>query len=521
MKNFLSLLFVILLGTIFYSLTLRGVWGNPQPKQIVNSLTMQGAPFESSHERSPYALILAYTTYGRFDLTQELADMGSADVSYYRGKFYSYFPPGLPFLVLPFYIWGYNHNLAQIATFSSVGLFGIFSMIFVFLISRNIFKLPIWAALLSALIFGFGTTSWSYATTIYQHIVTTFFLLSSFYGVWKFGKGGKLSFLYALYVWLSYGFAILLDYPNALLFIPVMIYFLISAFKIRNREETLNISFRPVIIFTSITFILITTLHGYYNYVNYGDAKKFAQTFARYEQGKLEDLLKHQKLAQEQLEKDKKAGVVRAKAAGDLQEENIVLGLYELLVADDKGIFFYSPVLLLGVFYIFKNIKVIRLEDGAMIGVLIMNIMIYASFHDPWGGYAYGPRYLIPSMGILAIFSSIWLYQAENKLLSRSLFLILFSYSAFIALLGVLTTNMIPPITEANYFHEKYHNYLLNLAFWESGKVSSFIYNNFLHFYLSTSSYLLSIYFALMLIVVVILIWSLKNKTIIKNNEIL
>ena len=66
-------------------------------------------------------------------------------------------------------------------------------------IARQVFRLPLWAALSAVIIFAFGCTAWSYAITLYQHPVTVFFMLSGFYAVWRFSQGGRLGWLWAGY----------------------------------------------------------------------------------------------------------------------------------------------------------------------------------------------------------------------------------------------------------------------------------------------------------------------------------
>ena len=106
--------------------------------------------------------------------------------------------------------------------------------------------------------------------TLYQHQATAFLVLSGFYFAWYFKRAGRWSWLAASYVWLAYAVGILIDYPNALLMAPVMIYFVLSSFNLSKTVSKYRLSFRPVIIIASITFFAVTLWHGYYNQSNFG-----------------------------------------------------------------------------------------------------------------------------------------------------------------------------------------------------------------------------------------------------------
>jgi len=156
---------------------------------------------------------------------------------------------------------------------------------------------------------------------------------------------------------------------------------------------------------------------------------------------------------------------------------------------------------LLGIYSIRNKITP---ELGTLLGLVGVNLFLYASWGDPWGGWAYGPRYLIPSMAILSIFIGIWLNSAKHKLISRVTTFILFAYSCFIALLGALTTNQVPPKVEADFLKMKY-NFLLNWDYFMDGKSGSFIFNEFASKHMSLQQYFVMIYIPLILIVFILL----------------
>lgn len=499
MRNKLYLLLIFIIGIIFYTFTLKGIYGNPSGKIIKDTLDKPTKPFELSPERSRYLLTQNLAEYHSFALTQELAEAAYPDVGYYQGRFYIYFAPGISLMALPFYIIGRQFHLAQVASYFFISVVASFTLVLLFKIAREIFKLPAWASLMTALIFAFASTSWSYAVTLYQHQVTTFFILSSFYAAWKYKKAGRFSFLYGVYIWIAYGLAIFIDYPNAILMFPVILYFFICSFITVPQNERLNISFRLSFLFTAIIFVIITLLHGYYNYTNFGDWKRVSGSLVGYKTIKERSLFQ-QKNSQQQIatlssEKD---------PIHFFKEENFTQGVAILLFSVDRGIFLYSPIFLLALLGIIRALSQANLEQGVLLGVVGIDFFLYGSFGDPWGGYAFGPRYLIPSMAVLSLFVSIWLAKAKHQFISKLIAFVLFTYSLGISLVGVLTTNAVPPKIEADYF-KTYYNFILNFRYLFEGKSSSFLFNSYFYQHISLLGYYLIILELVLVIVYIAL----------------
>lgn len=505
MKNKIAIIFLIVISVVLYVMTMRGFLGNLTTADELTPKTTVGQPFESSHERASYALMVSFLQDHSLSLSKAWADFGSPDVGFNSGKFYSFFPPGVSFSIMPLYLLGQKFGFSQLASFFTIALFAIGAMVFLFLISRNIFRLSSLNSVLVALVFAFATTSWSYAITIYQHLPAAFFLVSSFYFVWKYKTAAKRQWLWATLVWLVYGTSIFFDYPNALILLPVMFYFLFSSFNFNRIDEKLTIKFRSVILVTFIVFLAVAGLHMYYNQVVYGSWKQIGQSnkFQRYRIGDYEQII-HPRA-------DFEAAPTATTSSQIFKEDLIVNGGFTLLFGPDKGIFVFSPILLLALLGIFEIRKKLNMEYGVLIALLITNLLIYASFGDPWGGWAYGPRYLIPSMAILSIFSVIWLQQNAFRILRKVVFFLLFGYSAAIALLGVLTTNVVPPKIEAIPLKLPYYNFLLNYHLILNGTTSNFIYKTYLASRFSLLNYFFLIYGIIIFIVLLILTLPQKN----------
>lgn len=498
MKNALYILFIVVVGAVFYTLTLRGVYGNPDQNAIKNNLDRATKPFELSPERGRYALVASLAENHSFALSQTLADAVYPDVGYYQGRFYTYFVPGISLLALPFYMIGAHYNLAQVFSFSVIPIITILTLIFLFKIAYDIFKLPLWMSLFAPFVFAFASTSWSYAITLYQHQVTTFFIISSFYAVWKYKQKTAWSSLWAILVWFNYGYAIFIDYPNVILMLPIIIYFLITSFEKIQQNGVIKVSFRLAFVYSSLFFILLTIMHGYYNYTQFGDWKRLSGSLLGYKAIKEQHLF-------ETANTKKIAQFENAKQPLNFFKEDLLPnGMYTLIASTDRGILFYSPIFLLALLGIFSTLSKLNLETGVLISIILVNFCVYASFGDPWGGWAFGPRYLIPSMAVLSLFVVLWLSNIKFTIHSKILAFFYFIYSSAIALLGALTSNAVPPKIEADYLGMKY-NFLLNVDYLKSQQSGSFIYNNFLSHTISLTEYFFIIHAGITIIVFIIL----------------
>ena len=484
--------FIILIGVGIYTATLRGIPGNLDTAKTWAASRQELGPFESSRERVFFVQLLAYHETGRMELTREMADVGAPDVGYSSGHFYSLLPVGLPLIIYPFFLLGLHFNLAQVFTFFSISLFAVGSMILLFKIAHDIFKLSSSLSFLASIIFGFATTAWSYSITLYQVLITVFLLLLSFYSVSKYREEKKYSWFWATLIWGSYALSIFIDYPNAILFLPIIVYFLISSFIVTQELSLLRIRFRSTILFTSIIFVTIMGYHLYSNHINYGNWKTLTNIFVRYDRG-YEDL---QKKLQNQTENPEE------KLSSGFQEKRIPYALFVLLFSSNRGLFFFSPILILGVLGIF--IKKIDTNMIILLVLVFVNLLFYASFSDFWGGRTYGPRYLIPSMAMLSIFSVLWINHVKNKFLSYSFASILLVYSIAVALLGALTTNMLWHWEEYNTISKNF-DYSFNLELLKANKSGSFVYNTYLAGKISLVEYFFIIYGMLLAVFAVVL----------------
>jgi len=117
---------------------------------------------------------------------------------------------------------------------------------------------------------------------------------------------------------------------------------------------------------------------------------------------------------------------------------NIPGRIGNLLFSFDKGIFIYSPVLLAGTFGFHSFMKISRREAVFFISIITAAVFLFASWHSAGGGWAWGPRFLVP-------FIPLWLLPAylvfdKGKFIS-AIMAVLILVSSFIQIIGVLQSD--------------------------------------------------------------------------------
>jgi hypothetical protein len=113
---------------------------------------------------------------------------------------------------------------------------------------------------------------------------------------------------------------------------------------------------------------------------------------------------------------------------------------------------------------------------------------------DPYGGWAFGPRYLIPAMAALAVCLPFARPVFSGRRLWYWLFILALAYSAWVSVLGAVTTTANPPKFEIDavadeYGWSKHYNFVRNWEYLQENGSRSFVYNFFGQKYMSAEIY--------------------------------
>lgn len=488
MRFWIPTLLIIFASVIVYGLTVRGVVGNPTPQQINAELTAAGQPFESSLARGRFAQTMAIVEDGTFDLTNGKEYIATPDVGLYDGRFYSLFPPGISLMAAPAYIVGSYFGYSQVAVYIFFSLILIIDSLLIFAIAQRL-GTQSWTAAFAALTFALTTTAWPYAVTaIVQHNVSVLFLLTIILA----GLYGKKYWGLYWLGWLAYGMSLLVDYPNGLMLLPAVVYMSFSALDIKmTPKKTSHLTFRLAIVYAFTAFVAIGAFHAYYNAVNFGSPQTIGTSvFTRMNSATDIEAAKNSASQTDNSDQTTVEDVEpnRSSVVGIFDARRLDRGLNVLLISLGRGIIIFAPLVVLGIFGIWQANQRATGLGMVLIGTIVINLTLYGSFGDPWGGWVYGPRYLIISMSMLAIGLALFI-QKYHRWWIKPIYAALFMYGFVVQSFGTLTTSQLPADVEAIPAGLPY-TYAWNIELFADGMNSSFVYQEYLNTYFNQWQYL-------------------------------
>lgn len=481
-------------------LAVKGQAGNPIYYQSPQEKdTKVGGPFESSGNNSRYALTEAIVEDKTLFFDNERAAFSAPDIVYFNGKYFSLFAPGISFLGIPFYILGKAVGFPQLFTFLSTSLLALINTFLIIRLAAK-FNVGFYRSIVAGFIFLFATNAFSYALTFTQHHASVSLMLLALLNALS-----KRTLRNNILLGSIFAAGVLIDIANIFLLSPIMIYVLVKHLEVDKLKKRFNVALKLNIIGLLIGFVPLIVLFGWYNYNLTGSPTTLGQNIGRSD------------YPAKQITQNVDDGQTSNKLSFPslpFNPRKQLTGFSILIASSERGIFFYSPILLIGVlgFFIGYNSRDEKVKKLTILSltVVAMNAVLYSMFHDPWGGWAFGPRYLIPSAAILAVATGLAIEKFKRNLLFILFFSILLAYSIGVNLLGALTTTQVPPKVEAIPLAMKW-NYLLNWDMFTSGQTSSLFYKIFLTDKLPLQ------YYALIIIMVItavclILLWLPRRK---------
>lgn len=381
---------LILVSTLSaYFLTLNGIWATDHSTAIVE--------FQYSLW-SNHSFVLGKV--GSFT-------PNSVDVFKYQGNYYMANAPGIAFLTLPGAIAAFILNGGRFTVFGNVLVFteipiaiaNSFASYFVYKISNYYFRKDISAFL--AFCYAFSTISWPFATYLFQSDVSALFDLIAVFLVIKIDRSNsselcsfdsKEALALSLIAGLVVACATITDYVNGVL-IPIIGIYLFFAL----RKKGLKVSLRNLAGFLSGSIVTTAVALGMYNYFS------FRRILVSSEQ-----LYLHSSLI-----------------FGNFTfpiDEGMILNL----ITPMRGLFFFSPVLLLGLYGLWTMMRdsTVDRESLLFLSVFLGIFMLYSAWYDPTGGLSFGPRLIISSIPFLLIPAGFVISKATGRFLYTLVYLL-------------------------------------------------------------------------------------------------
>jgi len=327
--------------------------------------------FHSANEGSALALTRSMVDYGTLSI-DNYRDLASVDVSFYKNHYYSDKAPGRGFLAIPLYVTGkfLGFDKEPYVFFSMELMTAFFSALSVVLFYRFALYMKIskGKSFLLAITYGFATILWTFSKTFFAHPYSAFFNLLALFTLLRAMRESKGKRKYLIYSGISLGVALLLEYTNVAVAILFFSYYFYKL-GIKNIQ------------FIVIPFLTVSSLLLLYNYLIFGNPLNIPYNY-QYSYGNILE-------------------------TSYFRTDYLKEGLSGLLFSTWRGLFYYSPVLLLsmvGFLYWFKQRQE---KDKALPLVLMLSfaaILIFYAATPAWrGGNSFGPRYLLAVMPFLVL----------------------------------------------------------------------------------------------------------------------
>ncbi len=485
--NRFSILLIIVFCFIILTLSLRGLTGNPTSKELAAPKWELNGPFELSPERGRFILTYSILENKSFQFSDNLANFASPDVAVTKdGKYASLFAPLVSFITIPGYIIGRYLGTSQVGVFAVIAIFALLNTI---LLRQIAVKLGAnnFAATIASVVFIFGTPAFAYAVNLYQHHMSTFLILLSIYALLKTEK-----FWSFLIVFFLCAVAIPLDYPNLFFMLPIGVFALGRIISFKSKKSKLLIKTNLLKILTPAIMIIPILFFLWFNTVSFGNPFQLSGTLKTI-QDVNKKLISKSSIERFQPSLEKTSGNKKT-AIGFFKTRNILNGLYIHFVSPDRGIIYYTPVVLFGVIGFLLALKKKVQMTPLLTAIFGANVLLYSMWGDPYGGWAFGSRYLIPSYAILSIFIALLITYWRKKVLFWTVFIFVSFYSIAVNTLGAITTSAIPPKVEVLNLeklsgHVQKYTYERNWDLLVAGHSKSFIYQTFAKDYLTSIQY--------------------------------
>ncbi len=492
-KKSISILF-LLFCIFILALSVRGLPGNPTSAEL-NSLKWQNTgPFESSNERGRFALTYSFIEDKTMYFSEDLARFSAPDLAITKaGRYVSLFAPATAFLTIPGYIAGKYLGAAQLGVFAVIALFAFLNIILIRSIAMRLGADNI-ASIIGALAFAFATPAFTYGVTLSQHHISTFIILLGIYTLLRWNNYRSPAL-----IWFLTAFSVTVDNPNIFFMLPIALGALGKIVIFQSEENGFNIKVKLLGFLSFLIVIFPIGFFLWFNAASNGSPFQISGTLERVvsvdEKNKTVQTLAEEELAQ----KNKIAPEKSKNAVGFFNTRNLANGFYIHFLSPDRGLINYAPVILAGVFGLFFLYKQNALYANILTAISGFNILLYSMWGDPYGGWAFGSRYLIPVYAMLAIGAGIVLTRWRKNIVFLIIFFMFFNYSAKVNTLGALTSNANPPQVEIlalekitgkaeSYTYERNEQYLK-----EKGS-KSFVFQAYLRDKITAQNYYYSVY---------------------------
>lgn len=358
-----------------------------------------------SNDGSHYALTRALAEEGRFSIESYDEYAEGNDLAVRKGQLYSDRPPGTALIASAFYRLGdwlpsplvrlpsrHDPGNPRLLYVMLVPVWaGAGTVVLLYLLLREL-DISVFSALTISLVFGLGTTHWKYSSVLFSHALSAFLVMLSVSLVIRMGRAAALAWTAPVALGFVLGYAVLVEYSNALLVVAVAFYLLLTV-KLSPSGSRLV----PVPLFI-IGGLLPAAFLALYNTVNFGGPLTLSYDYA--------------------------INYPWAGQFGETFNFPLAQGLRGLLIWGEgggwcdptcynQGLFLLSPVLVLSALGIRSYTYRARQESILTLGLFLAYLLLFSK-HRTFHGFTADGRYLTPFLALWSIPLAFYLEKVRN-----------------------------------------------------------------------------------------------------------
>jgi hypothetical protein len=118
----------------------------------------------------------------------------------------------------------------------------------------------------------------------------------------------------------------------------------------------------------------------------------------------------------------------------------IMTGLCGLLFSPSKSLFIFSPLIVAGFLGVKSFAEKHRLMAIIILSLAIVDVVFYARWHDWPGGWAWGPRLIVPVIIIMHVFCIEFFVFTKKMVWRKAVFTVVFMIAIGVQLLGSMVS---------------------------------------------------------------------------------
>jgi 4-amino-4-deoxy-L-arabinose transferase-like glycosyltransferase len=377
-------------------------------------------------ERALFSGIDSFIKRGNFKVNQIYWDYNNVAMETNDGEMVPNYEPAQMILAIPFYLWGrsFGAALQAVMFFNAVVTAASVAILYLCFLELGYQRRT---STLGALVYAFATLAWPYSRVFFREPLTVLAYLLMVYGLLRYYASVPRQLRWSVLVGTALGVALTTKQISVAVIPPLAL--LVIAYEWwRPMEDAEKSTLWKKRLRASLGFLIplitILLLGKLYYWMTLRGVETFARNIIEF-------------TTNPQISSSLPRRMLRAS-----------LGL---TVSPYRGIFWYSPVLLLGLIGAMPFIRRWRWEGIAFLGIIALHILGYSRYLYWSGGFAWGSRYMLPIIPFLVLLAGpIWTWLIDRSYTGNSAKIwfafyipriavwLLIIWSSFVALLGIL-----------------------------------------------------------------------------------